>query len=79
MPCGYDRVLTLDQDQSVQFDALTAAGCTVTRSKEVSRITTDGVRSSLLKFMHEGEVITLVRSVRDRQNIIAGRNKGSAR
>jgi hypothetical protein len=72
MPCGYDRVLTLDQDQSIQLDALTAAGCTVTRSKEVSRTTTE--REELAP-----TVITLVRSVRDRQNIIAGRNKGSAR
>jgi DNA invertase Pin-like site-specific DNA recombinase len=55
MPCGYDRVSTLDRDLSIQLDALTAAGCTVARSKEVSRTTTDGVRSPLLELMHEGE------------------------
>jgi hypothetical protein len=36
---------------SVQLDALTAAGCTVARSKEVSRTTADGVRTALLECM----------------------------
>jgi hypothetical protein len=78
MPCGYDRVSKLDQDLSIQLDALTAAGCTVARSKEVSRTTADGVRTSLLECMKVRPII-LARAVRDRQNIIAGLNEGSRR
>jgi hypothetical protein len=76
MPCGYDRVSKLDQDLSIQLDALIAAGCTMARSKEVSRTTADGVRTALLECMKARPII-LARAVRDRQNIIAASIKGA--
>ena len=75
---GYARVSTLDQDLSIQLDALTAAGCTVVRSEKVTGISTDGREQlgTLLQFLREGDTLVatridrLARSLRDLQNIV---------
>jgi DNA invertase Pin-like site-specific DNA recombinase len=72
---GYARVSTLDQDLSIQLDALTAAGCTVVRSEKVTGTTTDGREelTTLLQFLREGDTLVvtridrLARSLRDLQ------------
>src|SRR5215468_7960838 len=75
---GYARVSTLDQDLSIQLDALTAAGCTVVRSEKVSGTSTDGREElvTLLDFLREGDTLVvtridrLARSLRDLQDIV---------
>jgi DNA invertase Pin-like site-specific DNA recombinase len=75
---GYARVSTLDQDLSIQLDALTAAGCTVVRSEKMSGTSTNGREelAMLLQFLREGDTLVvtridrLARSLRDLQNIV---------
>jgi len=77
---GYARVSTLDQDLSIQLDALTAAGCTVVRSEKATGTgtSTDGREelATLLQFLREGDTLVvtrtdrLARSLRDLQNIV---------
>jgi hypothetical protein len=70
---GYARVSSLDQDLSLQLDALTAAGCTVVRSEKVTGTSTDGREelATLLQFLREGDTLVvtridrLARSLRD--------------
>jgi DNA invertase Pin-like site-specific DNA recombinase len=78
MQYGYARVSTLDQDLSIQSDALKAAGCDVIRSEKVTGTTRDGRKelATLLDFMREGDVLVVTRidrlgrSVGDLQDIV---------
>jgi DNA invertase Pin-like site-specific DNA recombinase len=73
---GYARVSTLDQDLSIQLDAL--PGCTVVRSEKVTGTSTEGRQelATLLQFLREGDTLVvtridrLARSLRDLQNIV---------
>jgi DNA invertase Pin-like site-specific DNA recombinase len=75
---GYARVSSLDQDLSIQLDALTAAGCAVVRSEKVTGTSTDGREelATLLQFLRDGDTLVvtridrLARSLRDLQNIV---------
>src|SRR5260221_6090069 len=75
---GYARVSTLDQDLSIQLDALTAAGCAVVRSEKVTGTSTEDREelATLLQFLREGDALVvtridrLARSLRDLQNIV---------
>lgn len=75
---GYGRVSTLDQDLTIQHDALKAAGCDIIRTEKKSGTTTAG-RSELetvLQFLRPGDVVMitkldrLARSVGDLQDIV---------
>src|SRR3954466_2986175 len=75
---GYARVSTLDQDLSIQRDALKAVGCEVIRAEKASGTRRDG-RSELqvlLDFVHAGDTLVvtridrLARSVKDLQDIV---------
>ncbi|NUB11321.1 helix-turn-helix domain-containing protein [Azospirillum brasilense] len=84
---GYARASTLDQDVTVQEDALRRAGCDIVRSEKVSGTTRAG-RSELallLQFLHPGDTLMvtrvdrLARSIKDLQDIVAElRAKGVA-
>jgi DNA invertase Pin-like site-specific DNA recombinase len=75
---GYARVSTIDQDLSVQQNALKAAGCKLIRSEKASGTRRDGRTElqMLLDFLQAGDelVVTridrLARSIRDLQNIV---------
>ena len=75
---GYARVSTLDQDLSIQEEALLAAGCEIVRSEKVSGTSTKGRNElrNLLDFVRPGDelVITridrLARSIADLQVIV---------
>ena len=75
---GYARVSTLDQDLSIQEEALLAAGCEIVRSEKVSGTSTQGrvELRNLLDFIRPGDelVITridrLARSIADLQVIV---------
>jgi DNA invertase Pin-like site-specific DNA recombinase len=75
---GYARVSSLDQDVSIQINALKAVGCEVVRSEKVSGTSRDGrdELEMLLQFLREGDTLVvtridrLARSVRDLQNIV---------
>jgi len=56
---GYARVSTIDQDLSIQLDALTAAGCTVIRSEKITGTSTEGREelATLLQFLREGDIL----------------------
>lgn len=82
---GYARVSTIDQDLTIQQEALKAAGCGHIRSEKVSGTSTQGRDELrvLLDFVQKGDelVITridrLARSVKDLQEIVAElRDKG---
>lgn len=84
---GYARVSTIDQDLSIQIDALRAAGCEIIRSEKQSGTSTEkrAELATLLEFLRAGDelVVTridrLARSVGDLQTIVAGlRAKGVA-
>jgi DNA invertase Pin-like site-specific DNA recombinase len=69
---GYARVSTLDQDTTLQVQALTAAGCQVIRQEKASGTTTKG-RSELatvLEFLRKGDAL-VVTSIADLQAIVA--------
>jgi DNA invertase Pin-like site-specific DNA recombinase len=75
---GYARVSTVEQDLSIQEDALLAAGCEVIRSEKISGTSTQGrvELRNLLDFARNGDVICctrvdrLSRSIADLQNIV---------
>jgi len=75
---GYARVSTEDQDCALQVAALTAAGCTVIRSEQVSGTSRDGRHelATLLQFLRAGDTLIvtridrLARSLKDLQDII---------
>ncbi len=84
---GYARVSTLDQDLTIQLDALGAAGCDVIRSEKITGTTTTGRAEleTVLAFLREGDelVVTridrLARSILDLQVIVkAIRAKGAS-
>ena len=75
---GYARVSTIDQDLTVQTEALKAAGCDVIRKEKVTGTTTKG-RTELaiiLDFIREGDTLVvtrvdrLARSIADLQDIV---------
>jgi len=75
---GYARVSTIEQDLTVQQEALAAAGCEVIRSEKVSGTSVQGrdELNNLLDFIRKDDelivcrVDRLARSVRDLQNIV---------
>ena len=75
---GYARVSTIDQDLSIQEEALKAAGCEIVRSEKVSGTSTQGREElkTLMAFLHPGDelIVTrvdrLARSVLDLQQIV---------
>jgi DNA invertase Pin-like site-specific DNA recombinase len=75
---GYARVSTVDQDLTIQIDALKAAGCDVIRQEKASGTSTEG-RAELktaLDFLRKGDVLAvtridrLARSIGDLQDIV---------
>ena len=78
MKYGYARVSTVDQDLTIQLEALTNAGCETIRQEKVSVTSVQGREelNTLLEFLREGDelVVTrvdrLARSIRDLQNIV---------
>lgn len=76
---GYARVSTIDQDLSIQEEALKAAGCEIIRSEKVSGTSTQGREElkTLMAFLHSGDelIVTrvdrLARSVMDLQQIVS--------
>ena len=75
---GYARVSTVDQDLTIQIDALKAAGCEVIRQEKASGTTTQGRAElkTVLDFLRKGDVLVvtridrLARSIGDLQNIV---------
>jgi DNA invertase Pin-like site-specific DNA recombinase len=84
---GYARVSTLDQDLTVQRQALRAAGCSVIRAEKASGSRRDGRTELqvLLDFVQPGDTLVvtridrLARSLKDLQDIIHElKNRGVA-
>ncbi len=75
---GYARVSTIDQDLTIQRDALEAAGCDVIREEKVSGTSRQGrvELDTLLQFIRSGDTLAvtridrLARSVADLQDIV---------
>ncbi len=75
---GYARVSTLDQDLTIQQEALKAAGCEIVRSEKISGTSRAGREEleTLLGFLRRGDTLCitridrLARSLRDLQNIV---------
>lgn len=75
---GYARVSTLDQDLTVQRQALRAAGCSVIRAEKASGSRRDGRTELqvLLDFVQTGDTLVvtridrLARSMKDLQDIV---------
>ena len=75
---GYARVSTLDQDLTLQENALRAAGCQVVRAEKKSGAGREGRTELrlLLDFLHPGDTLVvtridrLARSVKDLQDIV---------
>jgi DNA invertase Pin-like site-specific DNA recombinase len=75
---GYARVSTVDQDLTIQIDALEAAGCEVIRQEKASGTTTQGRAElrTVLDFLRKGDVLVvtridrLARSIGDLQDIV---------
>jgi len=75
---GYARVSTLDQDLTVQRQALRAAGCSVIRAEKASGSRRDGRTELqvLLDFIQPGDTLVvtridrLARSLKDLQDIV---------
>lgn len=79
MPCyGYARVSSIDQDYTLQEQALRAAGCEIVRSEKVSGTsrTTRHELDLLLQFLQPGDTLMvtridrLARSIKDLQDIV---------
>jgi DNA invertase Pin-like site-specific DNA recombinase len=84
---GYARVSTIDQDLTIQHDALKAAGCTTIRAEKMSGTSIKGRTELrvLLDFIRPGDTLVvtridrLARSIADLQSIIIElRQKGAA-
>ena len=84
---GYARVSTLDQDLTVQRQALRAAGCSVIRAEKASGSRRDGriEQQVLLDFVQPGDTLVvtridrLARSLKDLQDIVHElKNRGVA-
>jgi DNA invertase Pin-like site-specific DNA recombinase len=84
---GYARVSTLDQDLTVQRQALRAAGCSVIRADKASGSRRDGRTELqvLLDFLQRGDTLVvtridrLARSLKDLQDIVHElKNRGVA-
>jgi DNA invertase Pin-like site-specific DNA recombinase len=84
---GYARVSTLDQDLTVQRQALRAAGCSVVRAEKASGSRRDGRTELqvLLDFVQPGDTLVvtridrLARSLKDLQDIVHElKNRGVA-
>jgi DNA invertase Pin-like site-specific DNA recombinase len=75
---GYARVSSIDQDVTIQREALEAAGCHVVREEKVSATSLKGRTElqTLLQFLGEGDTLVvtrvdrLARSVKDLQDIV---------
>lgn len=75
---GYARVSTLDQDLTLQIDALKAAGCDIVRAEKASGTSTRGrdELAVLLEFIREDDTLVvtridrLARSIADLQDIV---------
>jgi DNA invertase Pin-like site-specific DNA recombinase len=75
---GYARVSSIDQDVTIQREALEAAGCHVIREEKVSATSLKGRTElqTLLQFLGEGDTLVvtrvdrLARSVKDLQDIV---------
>ena len=75
---GYARVSTIDQDLTVQRQALRAAGCSVVRAEKASGSRRDGRTELqvLLDFVQPGDTLVvtridrLARSLKDLQDIV---------
>jgi DNA invertase Pin-like site-specific DNA recombinase len=75
---GYARVSTIDQDLTVQIEALKAAGCDVIRREKASGTSTKGRTelATILDFIREGDALVvtridrLARSIADLQDIV---------
>ena len=75
---GYARVSTIDQDLTLQENALRAAGCDIVRSEKVSGTRRDGRNELelLLAFIRPGDTLVvtrigrLARSIKDLQDIM---------
>jgi DNA invertase Pin-like site-specific DNA recombinase len=75
---GYARVSTIDQDLSIQENALRAAGCEVIRAEKRSGTTTVGREElrTVLDFLRKGDVLVvtridrLARSIGDLHDIV---------
>jgi DNA invertase Pin-like site-specific DNA recombinase len=75
---GYARVSTVDQDLTVQIEALKAAGCVVIRMETASGTSRERrpELTTLLEFIREGDVLVvtridrLARSIGDLQDIV---------
>ncbi|MCY1640546.1 recombinase family protein [Methylorubrum sp. SL192] len=75
---GYARVSTLDQDLSIQLEALKAAGCDPIRAEKASGTSTTGRTelSIVLDFIGKGDTLVvtridrLARSIGDLQDIV---------
>jgi DNA invertase Pin-like site-specific DNA recombinase len=75
---GYARVSSIDQDVTIQREALEAAGCNVVREEKVSATSLKGRTElqTLLQFLGEGDTLVvtrvdrLARSVKDLQDIV---------
>ena len=75
---GYARVSTIDQDLTIQREALSAAGCDAIREEKVSGTSRQGRAEldTLLQFIRSGDTLVvtridrLARSVADLQDIV---------
>src|ERR1700730_11470481 len=75
---GYARVSTTDQDLTLQFDKLKAAGCDVIRQDKASGTSTEKRKElqTVLDFIREGDMLLitrvdrLARSIADLQDIV---------
>jgi DNA invertase Pin-like site-specific DNA recombinase len=75
---GYARVSTIDQDLSIQIEALKAAGCHTIRSEQASGTSRNGrpELDTLLEFIRQGDTLVvtridrLARSIADLQDVV---------
>ncbi|QCK85576.1 recombinase family protein [Phreatobacter aquaticus] len=84
---GYARVSSVDQDLSIQIEALKAAGCAAVRAEKKSGTSTDGrvELQIILDFLQPGDILAitridrLARSIGDLQDIVRSvRGKGAS-